>query len=62
MSRNKISILVKVDVEKFDGNINFDLWQIQVNDLLIQFGLHKKKGRETYKDKDSKKSSINDKN
>ena len=32
---------VKFDIEKFDGRINFGLWQIQVKDLLIQHGLHK---------------------
>ncbi|KAL5978234.1 hypothetical protein ACLOJK_029351 [Asimina triloba] len=29
------------DVEKFDGRINFGLRQVQVNDVLIQSGLHK---------------------
>ena len=48
-------------MEKFDGNINFGLWQIQVKDLLIQSGLHKVlKGREAYKGKDSEKSSMSD--
>lgn len=38
--------LITFDVEKFDGRINFDLWQVQVNDVLIQVGLHKTlKGR-----------------
>ncbi|QHO13669.1 Retrovirus-related Pol polyprotein [Arachis hypogaea] len=32
---------VKVEIEKFDGRINFGLWQIQVKDVLIQLGLHK---------------------
>ncbi|KAL5757978.1 hypothetical protein ACOSP7_020589 [Xanthoceras sorbifolium] len=32
---------LKFDVEKFDGKINFGLWQVQVKDVLIQFGLHK---------------------
>ena len=31
----------KFDVEKFDGIINFGLWQVQVKDVLIQSGLHK---------------------
>ncbi|MED6209780.1 hypothetical protein PIB30_058053, partial [Stylosanthes scabra] len=31
----------EVDIEKFDGRMFFDLWQVQVNDVLIQFGLHK---------------------
>ena len=37
----KFSSLVKFEIEKFDGKINFGLWQIQVNDVLIQSGLHK---------------------
>lgn len=32
---------MKFDVEKFDGIINFGLWQVQVKDVLIQSGLHK---------------------
>ena len=28
-------------MEKFDGKINFGLWQVQVKDVLIQSGLHK---------------------
>ena len=28
----------KFDIEKFDGRINFGLWQVQVKDVLIQFG------------------------
>lgn len=32
---------VKCDIEKFDGRINFGLWQTQVKDVLIQSGLHK---------------------
>ncbi|KAL5745472.1 hypothetical protein ACOSP7_026618 [Xanthoceras sorbifolium] len=32
---------LKFDVEKFDGKINFGLWQVQVKDVLIQSGLHK---------------------
>ena len=27
---------VEFDLEKFDGRINFGLWQIQVKDVLIQ--------------------------
>lgn len=39
---------VKIDIEKFDGRINFGLWQVQVKDLLIQYGLHKAlKGKPT---------------
>ncbi|PON34615.1 hypothetical protein PanWU01x14_342810 [Parasponia andersonii] len=61
MSINKISIPVRADVKKFDGNINFSLWQIQIKDLLIQSGLHKVlKGREAYKSRDSEKSSMSD--
>ena len=29
------------DIEKFDGRINFGLWQVQVKDILIQSGLYK---------------------
>ncbi|OVA16863.1 hypothetical protein BVC80_1231g7 [Macleaya cordata] len=37
---------IKLDVEKFDGLINFGLWQIQVKKVLIQYGLIKApKGR-----------------
>ena len=32
---------MRFDVEKFDGRINFGLWQVQVKDVLIQSGLHK---------------------
>ncbi|KAL5823556.1 hypothetical protein ACOSQ3_021529 [Xanthoceras sorbifolium] len=32
---------LKFNVEKFDGKINFVLWQVQVKDVLIQSGLHK---------------------
>ncbi|KAL4579294.1 hypothetical protein LXL04_015435 [Taraxacum kok-saghyz] len=32
---------MRFDVEKYDGRINFGLWQIQVKDVLIQSGLHK---------------------
>lgn len=28
----------RFEVEKFDGSINFGLWQIQVKDVLIQSG------------------------
>ena len=39
---------MKFDVEKFDRRINFDLWQVQVKDLLIKSGLHKAlKGKPT---------------
>jgi len=32
---------IKCDIEKFDGRINFGLWQTQAKDVLIQYGLHK---------------------
>ncbi|KAL4583041.1 hypothetical protein LXL04_007605 [Taraxacum kok-saghyz] len=32
---------MRFDVEKYDGRINFGLWQVQVKDMLIQSGLHK---------------------
>jgi hypothetical protein len=35
------SSAMKFDIEKFDGRINFGLWKVQVNDVLIQSGLHK---------------------
>lgn len=38
---SSFSNAVKIDLEKFDGRINFDLWKIQVKDILIQLGLHK---------------------
>ena len=38
---NKMSAM-KFDVEKFDGRINFGLWQVQVKDLLIRSGHIKK--------------------
>ncbi|PHT95375.1 hypothetical protein T459_03257 [Capsicum annuum] len=49
----------KFEIEKFDGRINFDLWQVQVKDVLIQSGLYKAlKERPTSEkgDKDSEKS------
>jgi len=33
--------VIKCDIEKFDGRMNFGLWQTQVKDVLIQYGLHK---------------------
>lgn len=38
---SKYSSAMRFDVEKFDGRINFGLWQVQVKDVLIQSGLHK---------------------
>ncbi|KAE8670919.1 hypothetical protein F3Y22_tig00112044pilonHSYRG00120 [Hibiscus syriacus] len=38
----------RFDIEKFDGRINFGLWQVQVKDILIQSGLYKAlKGKPT---------------
>ncbi|RYR32937.1 hypothetical protein Ahy_A10g047461 [Arachis hypogaea] len=37
------SSAVKLEIEKFDGRINFGLWQIQVKDVLIQSGVEDKK-------------------
>jgi len=34
------SSVMKFDIEKFDGRINFGLWKVQVKDVLIQSGLH----------------------
>jgi hypothetical protein len=33
--------VVKFDVKKFEWRITFDLWKIQVKDILIQLGLYK---------------------
>ncbi|KAL9459724.1 hypothetical protein AB3S75_003012 [Citrus x aurantiifolia] len=41
MSALKFSSLVKFEIEKFNGRINFGLWQVQVKDVLIQSGLNK---------------------
>ena len=51
---------MKFDVEEFDGIINFDLCQVKVNDLLIQFGLHKAlKGKPTTtSSEDSARSEV----
>ncbi|KAJ9535094.1 hypothetical protein OSB04_un001831 [Centaurea solstitialis] len=38
---SKYSSAMRFDVEKFDGRINFGLWQVQVKDVWIQSGLHK---------------------
>ncbi|RYR77072.1 hypothetical protein Ahy_A01g001550 [Arachis hypogaea] len=34
-------VVSELRFEKFDGRINFGLWQVQVKDVLIQSGLHK---------------------
>lgn len=52
---------MKFDVEKFDGIINFGLWQVQVKDVLIQSGLHKAlKGRSGAVGDANNKSSMSD--
>ncbi|MED6135441.1 hypothetical protein PIB30_046466 [Stylosanthes scabra] len=48
------SSAVKFDIEKFDGRMFFGLWQGQVKDVLIQFGLHKMRKVWAYKEKLSK--------
>ena len=37
---NFMARMMRFDIEKFDGKMNFGLWQVQVKDLLIQYGLH----------------------
>jgi len=32
---------MKVDIQKFDGDINFNLWKVQMRAVLIQHGLWK---------------------
>ncbi|KAL5803652.1 hypothetical protein ACOSQ4_031957 [Xanthoceras sorbifolium] len=56
---------LKFDVEKFDGKINFGLWQVQVKDVLIQSGLHKvlkEKSGPVLKDSDKGESTSNGSN
>ena len=62
MSGLKFSSSVKFEIEKFDGRINFGLWQVQVKDVLIQSGLHKAlKGKSSpASSSDSGKVSIRD--
>lgn len=36
----RFSELVKVVIKKFDGTVNFGLWQDQVKNILIQSSLH----------------------
>ncbi|KAF3622233.1 hypothetical protein FXO38_31400 [Capsicum annuum] len=62
----------KFEIEKFDGRINFGVWQVQVKDVLIQSGLHKalkerptsekgnKDSEKSESSKDSEKSKISD--
>ena len=61
MSVLKFSCPVKFEIENFDGKINFGLWQIQVKNVLIQFGLHKAlKGKSSLASSSgSGKASIN---
>jgi hypothetical protein len=59
---------LKFGIEKFDGKMNFGLWQIQVKDILIQSGLHKilggipvaSSGDDSEKSGTSEKSSTNE--
>lgn len=60
---------MRCEIEKFDGRMNFALWQVQVKDVLIQSGLHKVlkgkpvSGKNSGKDSssgDSEKSKISD--
>ncbi|PHU07420.1 hypothetical protein BC332_23909 [Capsicum chinense] len=63
---------IKFEIEKFDGRINFGLWQVQVKDVLIQSGLHKalkerptsgkgdKDSEKFESSEDSEKSKISD--
>ena len=63
MSGLKFSSSMKFEIEKFDGKINFGLWQIQVEHVLIQSGLHKSlkwKPSPTF-NSGSGKASISDK-
>ena len=32
---------IKFDIQKFDGIINFSMWQIRINAILTQSGLKK---------------------
>ena len=52
---------MKFDVEKFDGRINFGLWQVHVKDILIQSGHIKKnctKGRASLKNGSNSQTNI----
>ena len=54
----------RFDIEKFDGRINFGLWQVQVKDILIQSGLYKAlKGKPTsfFEEKEPDKSGDSSK-
>jgi len=36
-----MSSIMKVDIQKFDGEISFNLWKVQIRAVLIQHGLWK---------------------
>jgi len=36
-----MSSIMKVNIQKFDGEINFNLWKVQMRTVLIQHGLWK---------------------
>ncbi|KAF7823623.1 Pol-like polyprotein/retrotransposon [Senna tora] len=56
---SKFSSAMKFDVEKFDGMINFGLWQVQVKDVLIQLGLHKAlEGKISSEDSEKSESNM----
>lgn len=33
--------IIKLDIEKFNRNTNFSLWQVKMKAILIQNGVHK---------------------
>ena len=37
----RMSSIMKVDIQKFDGEISFNLWKVQMRAILIQHGLWK---------------------
>ena len=39
------SIMLKFDIEKFDGKISFSIWRVQMLAILTQNGLKKSSGR-----------------
>ena len=54
----------RFDIEKFDRRINFGLWQVQVKDILFQYGLYKAlRGKPTslFEGKEPDKSNDNSK-
>ena len=38
MFANKFLNSMRIEIEKFDGRIDFGLWQVQVKDILIHSG------------------------